>query len=147
MKPLFACLFLVACTHVPESETRPSGESVLSAEALRNAKSGPVDFATHVKPILEQRCAMCHNKRILNNRMSLENRREAVRSGALGAYIIPGDPERSLLVKNVESHHHSSAMPVVGTRLTADEVQILSKWIREGASWPTGAAGTLTIGL
>ena len=99
------------------------------------------------EPILEQRCAMCHNHSSLKGRMSLENRSEAVRTAALGAYIVPGHPERSLLVTNVESHHEANAMPVVGTRLTADEVLILSKWIREGTSWPSGAAGTLKTGL
>jgi uncharacterized membrane protein len=150
MKPrllLLFGLFLTACSTTPESETRPAGEPVLSAAAIRAAKSAPVDFVTQVRPILEQRCAMCHNRRILKGHMSLESRREAVRSGALGAYIVPGYPEHSLLVTNVESHHRMSVMPVVGTRLTADEVLILSKWIREGAAWPAGAAGTLEIGL
>ncbi len=143
--PVISCI--TACALRPEPETRPAGEEVLSSEARRSAKTSAVDFVTQVKPILEQRCAMCHNHSSLKGRMSLESRREAVRSGALGTFIVPGHPERSLLVTNVESHHQGNAMPVVGTRLTADEVLILSKWIREGASWPSGAAGTLKTGL
>jgi len=91
---------LAACAMRHEPETRPLGENVLSAEAQHRAKSEPVDFVQHVKPILEQRCAMCHNHRNLKGHMSLENRQEALRSGALGAYIVPGFPERSLLVTN-----------------------------------------------
>lgn len=143
--PVISCI--TACALRPEPETRPAGEEVLSTDARRAAKTGTVDFASHVKPVLEQRCTMCHNRSSLKGHMSLENRSEAMRSGALGAYIVPGHPERSLLVTNVESHHQANAMPVVGTRLTADEVLILSKWIREGASWPSGAAGTLKTGL
>ena len=36
-------------------------------------------------------------------------------------------------------------MPAVGERLTKDEYAILNKWVKEGANWPAGAAGTLEI--
>ena len=79
-------------------------------------------------------------------KMSLETRKEAMRSGALGAYIVPGHPESSLLVANVKSAHQKfSVMPAVGERLTPDEYTILTKWVKEGAQWPTGKAGELKI--
>ena len=37
------------------------------------------------------------------------------------------------------------AMPAAGMRLTSEEKAILTKWVKEGASWPPGAAGTLRI--
>jgi hypothetical protein len=78
--------------------------------------------------------------------MSLENRQEAKRTGALGSFIIPKHPEHSLLMAKASGSYSTlSAMPVVGMRLTAEETEILTKWIKEGASWPAGAAGTLRI--
>ena len=122
------------------------GENVLSKEAIKAAKTGQVDFVTHVKPVLEAKCVMCHNREALPGHMSLETRKEAMRSGALGAYIVPGHPETSLLVKNVHSAHQKvSVMPAVGERLTKDEYTILTKWVTEGANWPSGKAGTLKI--
>lgn len=122
------------------------GENVLSKEQIKAAKSGLVDFATHVKPVLERKCVMCHNRKALPGHMSLESRQEAVRTKALGTYIVPGHPETSLLVANTSSTHKNvSVMPAVGERLTNDEYVILNKWVKEGANWPSGKAGTLKI--
>ncbi len=122
------------------------GENVLSKEAIHAARTGPVDFTAHVKPMLEAKCVMCHNRKALPGKMSLETREEAMRSGALGAYIVPGHPEKSLLVANVKSAHQKvSVMPAVGERMTQEEYAILTKWVKEGAQWPAGKAGTLKI--
>ncbi len=143
---LVGLFVLSACTAPVDSETKPLGENVLSKTEIQRAKSGPVDFAAHVKPIFEAKCVMCHNRQALPGHMSLETRSAAMRTGALGAYIVPGHPEQSLLVANVESaHSNASVMPAVGERLTADEYQIISKWVKEGAVWPSGMAGVLHI--
>lgn len=140
------CLLLASCATPPDPETKPMGENVLSKKEIKAAKSRPVDFVAHVKPVLERKCVMCHNRQALPGHMSLENRAQAMRSGALGAYIVPGHPESSLLIANVHSAHQNiSVMPAVGERLTKDEYAILTKWVKEGANWPAGAAGTLEI--
>ena len=143
---LLCILFIAACATPTDPETKPLGENVLSMEAIHAAKTGPVDFVVHVKPVLEAKCVMCHNRKALKGHMSLENRTQAMRSGALGAYIVPGHPEKSLLVANTASTHQNvSVMPAVGERLTKDEYAILTKWVKEGASWPSGASGMLEI--
>ncbi len=146
LSSLLCVLALASCSTSPDSETKPMGENVLSKEAIHAAKTGPVDFVAHVKPVLEAKCVMCHNRKALPGHGSLENRKEATRSGALGAYIVPGHPEYSLLVANVKTaHHKTSVMPAVGERLTEDEYAILQKWVKEGAAWPAGKEGTLKI--
>ena len=143
---LLCTLVLASCSTPTDSETKPLGANVLSQAAIHAAKTGPVDFAAHVKPVLEAKCVMCHNRKALPGHGSLENRQEAVRSGELGAYIQPGHPEYSLLVSNVKTaHQKASVMPAVGERLTPDEFAILTKWVKEGAKWPAGKAGTLKI--
>jgi len=79
---------LAACTGIPDSETGPMATNVLSREAIDAAMAGRVDFVRHVKPVLESKCVMCHNRRALPGYMSLENRREAKRTGALGSFIV-----------------------------------------------------------
>jgi len=146
LSSLLSAFVLVSCATPPDPETKPMGENVLSKESIKAAKFAPVDFVAHVKPVLERKCVMCHNHKALPGHMSLENRTQAMRSGALGAYIVPGHPENSLLVANVHSAHQNvSVMPAVGERLTKDEYAILTKWVKEGANWPAGAAGTLEI--
>ena len=140
------CVFLASCTSTPNPETKPLGENVLSKDAIHAAKTSPVNFVAHVKPVLEAKCVMCHNRKALPGHMSLESRTQALRSGTLGTFIVPGHPESSLLIVNVKSAHQNiSVMPAVGERLTKDEYAILTKWVQEGAHWPAGATGTLQI--
>lgn len=143
---LLCVLALASCATPPDSETKPLGENVLSHEAIHAARHGPVDFAAHVKPVLEAKCVMCHNRQALPGHISLASHKEALRTKALGTYIVPGHPETSLLVANVKTVHQKvSVMPAVGERLTADEYAIINKWVKEGAAWPAGKAGTLKI--
>lgn len=135
-----------ACQHTDEgSETRPTGVNVLSAEELDRAEKGRVDFTAHVKPILAAKCVACHHSEALPGRLNLESRAAARRSGALGAFIVPGDPERSLFLSKLdEAHVNLQAMPPVGETLTAEEIRVLRRWIAQGAPWPEGRAGQLT---
>ena len=137
---------LAGCTSAPDAETKPKGNNVLDTQALQAAKTGPVSFGLHVRPVLESKCVMCHNHTTNKGHISLESRKEAVRTGALGTVIVPGHPEHSLFVTNIKTaHQHVTVMPVVGERLTTEETELLTKWIKEGASWPAGAAGTLKL--
>ena len=136
-------LLLVGCSLPQDGETTYSGIEILSPAAIKVAKAQP-DFQAHVKPILEGRCVMCHNKRTLPGFMSLENRQLAFKPGATGIPIVSGHPEKSLLVANVShSHANVKVMPPVGERVTRDEIAILRTWIAQGAAWPAGKAGRL----
>lgn len=146
MKRLVFALLLTSCAAPLDSETKPLGENVLTKQQIHEAKHDSVDFISHVKPVLEAKCVMCHNREALPGHMSLENRAEAMRSGALGTFIVSGSPENSLLISHTHSAHSKmSVMPAVGERLTEDEYEILTKWVKEGARWPAGDAGTLKV--
>ena len=137
---------LPACQTNPEkdSQTRPMGETSLDANALHEAHAGRVDFSRHVKPILESKCSMCHNSEALPGKPSLTSREEATQTGALGLWIVPGQPDRSLLLTKIhDTPAHLKAMPPVGQQITREEIAVLRKWIKEGAVWPEGRVGRL----
>jgi hypothetical protein len=134
---------LASCMEPVPPETQPMGENLLGKEVRKMSASHRVDFATHVKPILEHRCFLCHNQETMKGRMNLDDRRQAIRTGALGRDIVPGYPEVSLFYTSMKSHRNYSIMPVVGVRATDAECEIIAKWIKEGANWPLGAAGKL----
>jgi uncharacterized membrane protein len=136
---------LVACRHVQEdSETRPLGVNVLPQEELRHALRGQVSFARHVKPVLEAKCLACHQNEAMPGRLSLESREAALRSGMLGIFILPGQPQHSRFLHNLaEAHAGVKSMPPVGETLTDEEETLLRRWIAQGAEWPAGMAGRL----
>ena len=136
-------IIMAACATEPDSETSYAGVNVLSPEALKVAMVKP-EFGAHVKPILEAKCAMCHNQNGLPGRLSFANQEAAVKTGTLGVFIVPGHPERSRFITHLTSAHSSlKAMPPVGETLTSEETALLSRWISQGAVWPTGEAGKL----
>lgn len=138
-------LMLAACASQEQgSETRLPGRNILSAAQLSEAARGEVGFVEHVKPVLEAKCAMCHNAAAQPGRLSLASQAEALRTGTLGVFIVPGRPEQSRFITHLgKAHAGVKAMPPVGEALTPEEVGLLRRWIAQGASWPAGSAGRL----
>ena len=59
--------------------------------------------------------------------------------GDSGPVIVPGSPERSLLLAAVSYSSEDLQMPPSG-KLAADKIAALEKWVRMGAPWPNEAA-------
>ena len=94
-----------------------------------------VEFNRDVRPILSENCFACHgpdgNARQANLR--LDRRAEALGRGV----IQPGDAAASKLVQRVRQDNAALVMPPVATdkKLTADQKQLLSTWIDQGAEY------------
>ena len=139
-----ACLFLGSCGTASKegSETAPTDWNVLGEKALASSH-GKIDFKTHVKPVLEAKCVVCHQRNVLAF-FSLENRELAFGEGKMGTRIVPGKPDESRLLMHVHGETPGlKSMPPVGDQLTVDEKRILRAWIAQGANWPEGKAGAL----
>ena len=52
--------------------------------------------------------------------------------------IVPGKPADSHLVARILTRDEDEIMPPNGKRLSATEIDILKRWILEGAAWPDG---------
>ena len=104
-----------------------------------------VSFKDTIAPILREKCAHCHNRETLPDRVSFESAELAfVRNAAGQSIIVPGKPEESLIVIALETPRiHETAMPLVGPRPNVDEIALIRRWIAEGAEWPKGAAGKI----
>lgn len=90
-------------------------------------------FEAEVKPLLESKCLHCHSDNIRKGDFSLTTSEDAIDSD----YLDIQDPDASHLLQVVmEADDEPASMPKQGEKLTAEEVQILRKWISEGAKWP-----------
>lgn len=98
-----------------------------------------VDFVREVQPVLRKRCLACHGADRPQSGLRLDRREDALRGGYSGAVIKPGDSAGSKLFRMV-SGREAAAMPPGGGRLPAAEIEILRKWLDEGAPWPDAAA-------
>jgi hypothetical protein len=92
------------------------------------------------------KCLACHSGATAIAGYSLENRPAPSNPAPPVPRIVPGDPDRSRLVTNISAAHASlDVMPPVGDRLLKVEKDILRRWIKQGAEWPTGPEGTLRV--
>ncbi|HJT77909.1 MAG TPA: PSD1 and planctomycete cytochrome C domain-containing protein, partial [Gemmataceae bacterium] len=62
-----------------------------------------------------------------------------LRGGDGGPAVVPGDPDRSLLVQAVRRTHADLKMPP-GKPLPEAAVADLAAWVKQGAAWPRSAA-------
>src|SRR5689334_4123465 len=95
-----------------------------------------VDFSAEVKPILNKRCISCHGGVKKNGGFSVLFRHEAIDTTDSGKpSIVPGHPELSEVVRRINSSDPEVRMPYKEDPLTKEEIEILTRWIDEGAEW------------
>lgn len=95
------------------------------------SSSGQVDYATEIRPIFQSNCIKCHGPEKAKSKYRLDSRAAALKGGADGVAIIPGDSEESPLIHLVED----GEMPPKGPALSAGQIAKLKAWIDEGAKW------------
>src|SRR5687768_2174277 len=95
-----------------------------------------IDFSAEVKPILNKHCISCHGGVKRSGNFSVLFRDEALdttESGKLG--IIPGDPDHSEMIRRILSKDPEERMPYKEEPLSHHDIDILTKWIAQGAKW------------
>jgi len=102
-------------------------------------------FLTQVKPVLQQHCLRCHNGALPPPSLNLTSKAAAFTRSASGRdYILPEDPDCSLLISAVQrGGTHPQMMPRTDVSLTGDQIGMLREWIEDGAYWPEGEKGKL----
>jgi ankyrin repeat protein len=101
-----------------------------------------VDFARDVQPILRQQCVSCHGASTHQAGLRLDRRSDAMRGGTNSPGVIhPGDGRSSFLYLKISSSQFGPQMPPTGP-LPADQIEIIRRWIDEGADWPDALAGS-----
>jgi hypothetical protein len=118
-----------------------------TAAAASPQPAVPVDFARDIQPILETQCYECHGAKKSKADLRLDGRAKAMEGGETGAAIIPGDSEKSLLVRRLLGLDGDDQMPKDGDPLPAAQIALIRAWIDQGAAWPErGDAATATQG-
>ena len=94
-----------------------------------------VDFTAQVAPIFAQHCVRCHSASVKSGKLSLATSTDLLQTG----YVVAGDPDGSYLLEVITSQDNERpAMPQEGTALSSSQVELIRKWIQQGAEWPQG---------
>ena len=111
--------------------TTPHPQSAMSDEDF---------FENNIRPIFANNCSSCHVV-ITSGGLKLDSREALLKGGTRGPALIPGDPDKSLIITAV---HQTTALKMPkGGKLTLQEIADLTEWVKHGAVWPKSAPGTV----
>ncbi|MGH9835062.1 MAG: c-type cytochrome domain-containing protein, partial [Blastocatellia bacterium] len=99
-----------------------------------------IDFNRDIRPILADKCWVCHGPDAPNKQIKLRLDSEEGALADLGRgrrAIVPNHPEQSQLVRRITAEDEAMRMPPVdsGRALTKQQIELLTEWIRQGAEW------------
>jgi len=96
-------------------------------------------FEMRIRPLLVEKCYACHTDERMGG-LQLDTREHALKGGKDGVVIVPGDPEKSLLVKALRYTEPRLKMPP-GGRLKDEQIAAVEAWIKAGSVWPEDLEG------
>ena len=89
--------------------------------------------------MLETKCLECHNPSKEKGKLLMHTAEALLKGGESGPSLVVGKPAESELIKRlVLAPDHDDIMPPQGGPLAAKDVDLLKRWIAEGAKWPQG---------
>ena len=105
------------------------------------AMAAPLE--SEIRPLLVERCGACHGPDTQESHLRLDVKHRALEGGDFGPVIIPGKAAESELIRRITSTDEKKRMPPDGARLSALEVERITRWIDAGAEWPETLADRL----
>lgn len=110
--------------------------ALLTQAMSTNVHAQNIDFTRQVRPLLADKCLICHGPDAANRKaeLRLDIKADAVRR----KIVVASQPASSILIDRITSSDPDQLMPPPdsGKSLTSDQVEILRRWIVEGARWP-----------
>lgn len=108
----------------------------VSANESKTDEATQVDFIQQVQPILAKRCYACHGPDEAEGGLRFTDREAALAETDSGEHaIVPGDVELSMLIARITSDDEFERMPPEGDPVSPQEIELLTKWIEQGAPW------------
>ncbi len=128
MKSALAAAALAVALPLLAVETKPSAEQLEF-------------FEKHIRPVLVENCYKCHSPEAekLKGGLLLDTREGLLKGGDSGPALVPGNPEKSLLIKAVRYQDEDLAMPPRkggGKKLPGAQIADLEAWVKMGAPEP-----------
>ena len=115
---------------------------LLLLPALTWAEDPRIRFNQQVRPILSDTCFQCHgpdrNKRKpTSNPLRLDLVEQATATRKHGAAIVPGKPDKSLVLQRIHSDDPDEVMPPSDSKrtLSAEQKKVIGDWIAQGAPY------------
>jgi hypothetical protein len=98
---------------------------------------GSIDFYRDIRPILVENCLGCHGGVKRKGNLSLLSEEDAMTPARSGRRpLVPGKLEESELFRRIISQDPDERMPAGADPLKTEAIDMMRRWIMEGAPWP-----------
>lgn len=109
---------------------------ILFASVIAGCGPGDVDFNAEIRPILNENCVACHGGVKTSAGLNLQFRDMALLGGESGEpAIVPGNAGASSVMRLISHDDPAMRMPKEGTPLTEGQIELIRRWIDQGANW------------
>lgn len=102
------------------------------------AVAGEIDFQRDIQPIFSEYCLECHGMDKAKGGLVLTTRAGVLKELESGAHgVVPGDAGKSEIIARLVTKEDDDVMPPKKKtkRPTAQQVELLKKWVASGAEW------------
>ncbi len=120
-------------------------QAFVSVARAADDPAGVEFFEKKIRPVLVEHCYSCHSKdgEKIKGGLLLDTKDSLLKGGDTGPAIVPGDAEKSLLIKAVRYKDENLQMPPKNKKLSEAQIADLETWVKMGAPDPrTGNAAT-----
>ncbi|MEP7339499.1 MAG: PSD1 and planctomycete cytochrome C domain-containing protein [Acidobacteriota bacterium] len=100
------------------------------------ANQAKIDFNRDIEPIFAANCYQCHGAKKASSQLRLDAKVAAMKGGLSGAVIVPGNSKDSRLMHRILGLNDEARMPMGGQPLKTEQIELIRRWIDEGAAWP-----------
>jgi hypothetical protein len=121
------------------SEPEAAPVATVEPVAAHTQKDESGDFASKIRPILAARCYSCHGPDLQQNGLRLDSLAAILKGSSNGGVVIPGDGDKSPIVRRILGLDRPR-MPYGAPPLPADDVELIRKWVQDGAKGPDSTA-------
>ena len=99
-----------------------------------------VDYLRDIKPIMVAKCFKCHSQLEAESELRLDSIAAMLTGGVRGPAIVKGDSNASLLIRVMRDEEEDLLMPAGGPPLKSQQIDLVAKWIDDGAIGSDDAA-------
>ena len=109
--------------------------ALLSCAPLAVADEHADFFEKKIRPVLVEHCFKCHGDKKTENGLRVDSLEALIKGGDIGPGIVPGEPDKSLLILALKYEKEDLEMPPKG-KLDDAIIADMEKWVKDGAHWP-----------
>jgi Protein of unknown function (DUF1553)/Protein of unknown function (DUF1549)/Planctomycete cytochrome C/Concanavalin A-like lectin/glucanases superfamily len=125
---------------------KPQATNQAPNPARQATNSGSVVFPTQIRPILASRCYPCHGPDVQQHGLRMDSLQALLTGGMNGKVVIPGNSQESHIIRRLLGLDQPQ-MPYGGPPLPPEQIELIRKWIDQGAQGPDSTEPINTAAL